>query len=175
MKIIITGSANGIGKALVEKFKDERVIGYDIVDGNDVTNPAVVNRLLHECEDADIFINNAKPNQVVLLDKIFKLWKHKPKTIVNISSACTYLYTEDNYPNYFENYFLAKQDLNNAVRSYQNQALLPHILNIRPSWVDTDGSSHYHGFKMKPSDLANMIYDAIKKTEGYQILDIVVR
>lgn len=175
MKIVITGSASGIGKALVNRFKDHHVIGYDIIDGNDITKPNIINKLIDDCKDADVFINNAKPNQIILLSKIYNLWKDQPKTIVNMSSACTYLYTQHNYPDYLDNYFKKKQDLNLSVSMLQDKSILPHIINIRPSWVDTAGSAYYTGYKMKPESLANMIYDSIQKTEGYQILDIVIR
>ena len=175
MKVIITGSASGIGKALVEKFKDHQVVGYDIIDGNDITQDDVIIRLLDDCKDADVFINNAKPYQLIILSKVYNLWKDQPKTIVNISSACTYLYSEDNYPEYFDNYYKPKQDLNQTVKMLQVKSDLPHIINIRPSWVDTEASAYHEGHKMQPETLANMIYDSIQKTEGYQILDIVVR
>jgi hypothetical protein len=177
MKIVITGTANGIGKALSEKFKSYQwdVAEYDILNGNDITTPPAINRLINDCHDADVFINNTLPNQTVLLEKVYNLWYGIPKTIVNISSAVTYLYDLDNYAEQFKGYYEHKYYLNKKTLELQNKSLLPHILNIRPSWVDTHGARTHHGFKIKPSDLAELIYKSIQKTEGYQVLDIVVR
>jgi nucleoside-diphosphate-sugar epimerase len=174
MKIVITGSANGIGKAIADRFKDHDVVGYDIIDGNDITKNDVMNRLINDCLDADVFINNARPIQILMLSKIYNLWKDQHKTIVNISSACTYIYPTDIIEENFKNYFKIKQDLDQTVKLFQARSPLPHIINVRPSWVDTSASSYYTQHKMKPEDLANMIYDSLN-TKGYQILDIVVK
>jgi len=177
MKIVITGSASGIGKALLEKFKqhEHTVIGYDIVDGNDITHPIIINRLVQDCNDADIFINNALPNQSILLEMIHDLWKNKHKIIVNLSSAVTYMYGPNNYPEGFADYYEYKHMLNQKTKELQRKALSPQILNVRPGWVDTPGSKTFKGIKMKPESLANLIYTLVEKPEVYQIVDIVVR
>jgi NAD(P)-dependent dehydrogenase (short-subunit alcohol dehydrogenase family) len=177
MKIVITGSASGIGKALLEKFKqhEHTVIGYDIVDGNDITHPIIINRLIQDCNDADIFINNALPNQSILLEMIHDLWKNKHKIIVNISSAVTYMYGPNNYPEGFAHYYEYKQMLNQKTKELQRKALSPQILNVRPGWVDTPSTESFEGIKMKPESLANLIYKLVEKPEVYQVVDIVVR
>ena len=177
MKIVITGTANGIGKALSEKFKSCQwdVAEYDILNGNDITTPPAINRLMNDCHDADVFINNTLPNQTVLLEKVYNLWYGVPKTIVNISSAVTYLYEPHNYEDQFKNYYEQKYELNKKALQLQTKSILPHILNIRPSWVDTYGARMHNGFKIKPKDLAELVYNSLQKTNGYQILDIVVR
>lgn len=177
MKVVITGTSNGIGKALSEKFKSCQwdVAEYDILTGNDITSPSIINRLMQDCHDAEVFINNALPNQTVLLEKVYNLWYNTPKTIVNVSSAVTYLYDLNNYDEQFKNYYEHKYYLNKKTLELQNKSILPHILNIRPSWVDTHGARMHSGFKIKPVDLAELIYKSVQKTEGYQLLDIVVR
>jgi dTDP-4-dehydrorhamnose reductase len=177
MKIVITGTANGIGKALSEKFKSCQwdVAEYDILNGNDITVPSVIHNLIQDCQDADVFINNVLPNQTVLLEKVYNLWYGIPKTIVNISSAITYLYDLDNYDEQFKNYYECKYYLNKKTLELQIKSILPHILNIRPSWVDTYGARMHDGFKIKPKDFAELVYNSLQKTNGYQILDIVVR
>ena len=177
MKIVITGTSKGIGKALSDKFKIAGwdVIEYDILSGNDITKTSVINKLINDCKKSDVFINNAYPNQVNLLKSIYDLWKDQQKTIVNISSACTYIYTKTNYPEYFKYYWESKENLNHLTKALQDQTRLPYILNVRPGWTDTDGSKVYNGIKLKPEDLAELIYNTIIPNNKYQILDLVVR
>jgi 2-keto-3-deoxy-L-fuconate dehydrogenase len=63
--VVITGSAGGIGSALVERFRTagDTVIGLDLVDGFDITNPSDVQRttesILAEHGRIDLLCNNA--------------------------------------------------------------------------------------------------------------------
>ena len=92
MKVVITGHMNGLGLALSNKFAEKGYIisGYDLLNNKNTTRDGVVNQLIADCVDADIFVNNAYANQSLLLDKIFKFWEGKDKTVINISSAITY-------------------------------------------------------------------------------------
>ena len=63
--VVVTGSAGGIGCALVDRFRTagDTVIGLDLVDGFDITNPSAVQRaadsILDEHGRIDLLCNNA--------------------------------------------------------------------------------------------------------------------
>lgn len=176
MKVVITGSATGIGKAIFETFSNNGIecVGYDKQDGRDVTDTRVVETLLHECQSSDVFINNALPNQATLLSKVHDMWLGKNKIIVNLSSAVTYLYNESNHPADFAGYYQHKQNLDILCKELTINRL-PYIMNVRPSWVDTQLANHIDGVKINPADLAELIYYHIMNREKYQVIDIVVR
>jgi NADP-dependent 3-hydroxy acid dehydrogenase YdfG len=176
MKVVITGNATGIGKAIFETLSNNGIecVGYDIQDGRDVTDTRVVENLLHECQSSDVFINNALPNQATLLSKVHDMWLGKNKVIVNLSSAVTYLYNETNHPADFAGYYQHKQNLDVLCKELTLNRL-PYIMNVRPSWVDTQLASMINGDKIKPNDLAELIYYHIMNREKYQVIDIVVR
>ena len=93
MKVVITGHMNGFGLALSNKFvqKGYTISGYDLNNDKDVIKEDTVNELITDCIDADIFVNNAHANQSFLLTQVYKLWEGMDKTIINISSAITYI------------------------------------------------------------------------------------
>jgi short-subunit dehydrogenase len=109
MKVVITGHMNGLGLALSNKFaqKDYTISGYDLTNNKDITKEHTVTELITDCTDADIFVNNAHANQSLLLNRVFKLWEGKDKTVINISSAVTYL-TPLNLPESLNEYISDK-------------------------------------------------------------------
>jgi NAD(P)-dependent dehydrogenase (short-subunit alcohol dehydrogenase family) len=176
MKVVITGNANGIGKAIYEKFKSDNWIclGFDAENGKDVNDTQVIEELLLECQTADVFINNALANQVELLQRVHDMWLGKDKVIVNLSSAVTYKYTPTQYPPEFFGYYQHKQKLDELCKELTLNRL-PYILNVRPAWVDTKLAEHITDFKINAEHLADLIYYHIQNKEKYQVIDIVIR
>jgi hypothetical protein len=177
MKIVITGHVNGIGKSIYKKFSDcgWEVSGYDILNSRNVTLPQIQKELLEELLNADVFVNNALSSQTELLISAHKQWIGQQKTIVNISSAITYMYVNNDYPESFTAYYNHKQTLDNQTRVLQKQNRYPNIINFRPAWVDTQLADGIYDFKIKPEHLANLIYFCVENSEHQQFLDVVVR
>lgn len=176
MKVVITGHASGIGKAIFETFNNNgsECVGYDLKLGKDINDTRVVDELLLECQSANVFVNCALPNQTELLERVHQLWLNKNKVIVNLSSAVTYFYTEDTHPTDFMGYFRHKQNLDNICKDLTINRF-PYIMNVRPSWVDTQLASQIEGIKINPNDLAELIYYNVINKDKYQVLDIVIR
>jgi NAD(P)-dependent dehydrogenase (short-subunit alcohol dehydrogenase family) len=173
MKVVITGHAFGIGAAIFEIFNANGLecVGYDIQNGKDLNNSQVVDELLLECQTSDIFINNALSNQAELLKKVHQIWIGKNKIIVNISSAVTYF--KNTHSDISENYIKHKQDLDLICKELAIDQF-PCIMNVRPSWVDTQLASHIEDIKINTRDLAELIYYHISNREKYRVVDIVV-
>lgn len=171
MKVVITGHVSGIGKALSEAFVNYKCVGFDIIQGKDVSKQSTVEEILLECSDADIFINNALSNQIDLLEKVHTLWLGQNKTIINISSAMTYFC--DVVDASFSSYFEHKKLLNQTCKKLQT-IKLPHVMNVRPAWVDTNLTASFDEYKINPKDLAQLILYHIENREKYQVIDIVI-
>ena len=70
-KILVTGSNNGLGRAIFEALEKagHEVYGYDILNGYDVLDPKVV------CEELDVLINCAGVNGIDMLEDVSEdLW-----------------------------------------------------------------------------------------------------
>ena len=175
MKIVITGYLNGLGLALSNKFTEKgyTIAGYDLINGKDITKEDVVSELISDCIDADIFINNAYANQSLLLNKIFKLWEGKDKTIINVSSAITY-FSVEHLPKSFNDYISNKKILDNLVFLYRKKSSLPHIMNVRPSWFDSQLAKEFDVQKINPDDIANLIVMLYNMRHTVKTLDIVL-
>jgi len=158
MKVVITGHVNGLGSALSNKFAEKgyTISGYDLTNGKDITKEDIINELITDCIDADIFVNNAHANQSFLLMQVFKLWEGKDKTIINVSSAITYL-TPINLPESLNAYISDKQNLDTTVKFLRVKDDLPHIMNIRPSWIESQLVSEFNTKKINPDDIAGLI------------------
>lgn len=89
-KILVTGSSNGLGKAIVDALRanDHTVIEYDIDRGLDVLDPH-----LDGIESIDVLINNAGVNGIDMLENLQEeLWDKvvntNAKGIFKMSQAC---------------------------------------------------------------------------------------
>lgn len=94
LKVAITGHTKGIGSSIYNKFKTNGHLtaGYSRTTGYDITDINVQDKILKQCEDFDIFVNNAyaPKAQTVLLEKFINQWKNTNKLIINLSSKLVF-------------------------------------------------------------------------------------
>lgn len=175
MKVVITGHMNGLGLELTKKFTNKQYVvsGYDLLNDKDVTDPKIVEEIVTDCMDADIFVNNALPNQSWILHKVFTLWENTERTIINISSAITYL-PPSNLPESVNDYISQKKMLDKMVYHYRGKSQLPHIMNIRPCWFESDLVKDFDTKKMNPEDIANLIVMLYDMKDVMKTSDIVL-
>ena len=175
MKVVITGHMNGLGLALSNKFAEKgyTIAGYDLTNNKDITKEDTVDELITDCTDADIFVNNAQANQSLLLNQVFKLWEGKDKTIINISSAITYL-TPFNLPESLNAYISDKKNLDTTVKFLRVKGDSPHIMNIRPSWIESQLVSGFNTKKIDPDDIVNLIIMLYDMRHRLKTSDIVL-
>lgn len=70
-KILVTGSNNGLGRAIFEALDKagHEVYGYDILNGYDVLDPKII------CDELDVLINCAGVNGIDMLEDVTEgLW-----------------------------------------------------------------------------------------------------
>ncbi len=163
LNIAITGHTKGIGNSIYNKFKNSHhnIVGYSRSNGFDISNELVQDQLIKDCQNIDVFINNAyaPKAQTLLLEKFIHMWKGTDKLIVNLSSKLVFYPGKTN--EFFDMYMDDKKQQNSicSKRFYCDQ---PRILNIMPGLVDTDMSNIFSGPKMTCENLANFIYDIVK-------------
>lgn len=167
MKIAITGHTSGIGKEtfnlLLQHGHD--VMGFSRDNGWDLTDKETRTKFIMELKnDYDCFINNAYPNkhyqsmegflQVELLNEAWLLWeKQKNKTIIVIGSN-----KADDLKSYYHPFSIHKKAIDLTCQQLRNTRPWPHIINIKPYYVDTPVIAHLTNVaKNSPADVANII------------------
>jgi hypothetical protein len=86
MKYAITGHTSGIGKAISESVVN--FIGFSKSTSYDINNRIDRKRIIKQCNDVDVFINNAHDGfgQTYMLLDLFHAFKYTNKTIINVGS-----------------------------------------------------------------------------------------
>ena len=175
LKVAVTGHTKGIGNSIYNVFKSNGhdTVGYSKSSGFDITNEEIQNQILQECNDFDIFVNNAyaPKAQTMLLEKFIHQWKNTNKLIINLSSKLVFYPGKTN--EFFDIYMRDKKDQNNicAKQFYIDQ---PKILNVMPGLVDTEMSNIFTAPKMTCSNVANYIYDIVKYKDTISTQQIII-
>ena len=140
-RVVIIGHTSGIGAKFFDYYcrAEAEVLGFSRSGGYDIGTDEARKRILLECVDADIFINNAfhPTGQLEMLKEIVELWGLTDKKIINISSKIS-LVKEPKEKT--EMIFLAKKELNEFIRSRLFRPS-PRILNVIAGLVNTETSS----------------------------------
>jgi hypothetical protein len=86
MKYAITGHTSGIGKAVSESVTN--FIGFSKSTGYNINERIDRKRIIKQCNDVDVFINNAHDGfgQTYMLLDLFHAFKDTNKTIINVGS-----------------------------------------------------------------------------------------
>lgn len=147
MKIAITGTTSGIGKAIADLYtsNNHTVIGFNRSNGYDISTKQL--EILSSISDCDIFVNNAYSDidilaQTNLFKKVFESWKYEKKTIVNINSRTHFGNAATPYSKgkkmLYREAFIATNQLDRKCK----------IINISPGYVDTPRVDYVEGFDM---------------------------
>jgi hypothetical protein len=174
-KVVITGHTRGIGKIFYEYYKAQgcQVVGFSRSKGFDISNEMARKAILHECNDANLFINVAfhKTGQLKMLEEITELWGLTDKRIVNISSKIAYItkITERTKT------IVSSKRKQNAWVKKRSFVSRPRILNVVVGLIDTENSREiYEVAKMMPvEDLVQLVADLVKHNT-INIQEIVV-
>ena len=172
MKIALTGHSKGIGAAVFKDLTDKNyeVFGYSRSNGWDIKN---TDRVADEIAVTDCFINNAHSfqygwAQTELLRKIWLLWKDDPsKTIITISSYSTEFTQRQDQP-----YAIHKHALDQTVKQLRASATYPHMVNIRPSWVDVPRVAGYNYPKIDTQAIVDVINFILDNNASFRVYDI---
>lgn len=182
MKYAITGHTAGIGLATVLLLKDQghEVLGFSRRNGWDFTDSETRTKFIKELElnNFDCFINNAYPYsnyqtmqgflQVELLNQAWLLWQNDTtKKIIVVGS-----HSAETVKNYYHPYSVHKKAIDDTCKQLRNTKPWPHIINIKPSYVDTLPVKNIHpGEKSKPKEVAELISWALNSK--VKILDLM--
>jgi len=156
MNIAITGHTSGIGLAFSQLLLST---GYSRNNGWDISQTDNLIQELND-KDYDVFINNAynETYQSKLLEKLFNVWKDKPKIIINIGSyVVDYPRIETNHNNNTWHYRDHKQDLAQLFRRLAKQQSVCRLGLINPGPTDTPMIAHLKTQKIQPVVVATTI------------------
>lgn len=182
MKIAITGHTKGIGLATSTLLRKQghEVIGFSRHNGWDFTDKTTRKEFIEELDDGkfDCFINNAYPYkfyqgmegflQVDLLNQVWLLWEKDPtKKIVVVGSQ-----NSTTVKNYYHPFSIHKKAVDDTCNQLRNTRPWPHIINIKPTHVDTQVINHLTNVnKSKPEEVAELISWALNSP--VKVLDLM--
>jgi len=173
MKIAITGHTSGIGKALFDYFVLYSPIGFSRSNGHDINHVQNREKIVNQCMDCDLFINNAYSDgvnsQLYLLQEMHSAWTGKDKLIINISSRITDFVLPPSSPEQLYQNHKKDQDTFclGKIRS-------PQIVNLKLGMVDTPRVSMYHRNKLTDEDIVRIISFVLENQDSFSITTLTV-
>lgn len=174
MKILISGHTNGIGQAIYEHFSKNGhiVTGYSRSNSLDLHAESNQRAFADEAVTSDVIIINANISFacVRLLYKVFEKIQGKNKTIVVLGSRRTEILTSK--PMLYQ---IEKIAIEETAKQLQNSAALPHIVILRPGYVDTPATSHITAVKTDPRSVAELLDWILEtnRTKDFKILNLL--
>lgn len=178
MKIAITGSARGYGKALVDAFTNSghTVIPLNRSDGYDISKEADRLRILTvlEKESPDVFINNAYCGfiQCDVFKEALDLYNgDTSKTIVNVNSRAALGAAGNNL------YSAHKKSLKKTTNQLAIPGIRPRIINVYPGYIATEeilrrDSISPVGSIMSLEEAANIVVWACEQPQHIELANI---
>jgi len=170
MKIALTGHTSGIGKALYDVLsKDHEVVCFSRTNGYDISKPSIMDQIVQESLDCDVFINNAYCGmaQVNILNNLWNFWsRDKSKTVVNISSLSKYPGVSGNQSGY---------SAHKAALSHQAFLLMfkgtrkCRMINVNPGYVETKMTEGVTANMLTATECADQIAHAINLPQHIEI------
>lgn len=153
MKIVITGTTSGLGKACKEQFTH-----YEIESLDRPTYDLDVDLDAYVKNDFDVYINNAYSGykQVELLYKLFEANKNRDCLIINIGSVVADKTYERVYP-----YAIHKKALADACLQLQQIDSQCKITHLRLGRMETLMTEHRPGPKLDPGTIATYIENVL--------------
>ncbi len=161
MKVLITGTSHGLGKALKELLM---LNGYEIGELNSID--ALSHQLPGIVNEFDVFINNKYSNtlQSDLFEYVFNKWKYEKKTIVNILSSALIF----DGPN--KQYIEDKRHLENKTFQLRTFDKEVRIINVYPNTLESSYSVNNQ--KLKFSEVYSVINWVINLPHDIEIFEI---
>lgn len=160
MKIAITGSSRGIGRALTDHFTAQGhcCLEFSRATGHDIQHSPARQQIVAASADCDIFINNAHHDhaQLALLQDVYYAWLGQDRRIINISSRIS-----DWAPNPKETsqqYYHAKSQQDQWCKGKKRW---PQIINLRPGMTDTERVARFDRDKMLTQHVIDMVEFAL--------------
>ena len=158
MKVAITGTNSGLGKALAEAYKN---LGYEIVHinrslGFDISNPEPIVAAVKDC---DVFVNCTHVNyyQSSLLKALWDIWQgNDQKRIINIGSTLTIEFLEEIVDEKKKEYYQQKKDLEITHRKLliKNPSPKMHLVRVGEVYSNTEWA-----------DCANFIVNSLESSK----------
>ena len=173
-QVSITGSANGIGKAIVDLLllNDYNVLQFDIE--HDISKPENRQHIIEQSKDCDVFINNAwstaeTGSQLQMYYDMLDEWHDdKDKHILNMGSLMKYKThvdadTEDAL--YSNAYRITKKELHKqTILKHLDLSILCKMTILQPGFTETDFTTEFGEdiVMMKPAQVARQVLNALE-------------
>ena len=173
-QVSITGSANGIGKAIVDLLllNNYNVLQFDIE--HDISKPENRQHIVEQSKDCDVFINNAwdaveTASQLQMYYDMIDEWHDdKDKHILNMGSLMKYKThvdadTEDAL--YSNAYRITKKELHKqTILKHLDLSILCKMTILQPGFTETDFTTEFgEGIvMMKPAQVARQVLNALE-------------